>query len=217
MLIKDCKLDPARLGVLAECMQGDPQEGEWPEQLLSAQTVAYSCGILARRQDAVVHAHDPQELQLCQRLAGEVAQIMKDVLIGGNDEGDHTLDPFYVPANCGDAVPQRIDEKAFRTAMRGVVHPKAKLTFEAFAKTSGWWTTISKVNPDLASDPDELKRVGQWGQLFDWFVNNKELHGPVYIGFEETDGAPATAYPKLWVGLTAAGSLVGVLTCVVWT
>src|SRR5262245_2357548 len=113
MLIKDCQPDAKRLGVWAECMTGDPAEGEWPGQCISAQTVAYSCGILARAEDKVVHAHDPEELQRCRRLAAEAAQIMKGVYIGGNDEGDHTLDPFYIPVNSGDPAPQKLTEQIF--------------------------------------------------------------------------------------------------------
>jgi len=217
MLITNCTLDPSKLGVLAECLDGDPQEGEWAGQLLSMHSVAYSCGILARKQDTVVHSHDSEELKRCQTLATAAAQVMQGVSIGGSDEGDHTLDPFFIPANSGDPAPGKIDEKFFRSALRGTLHPKAKIVVEPLAKSSAWWKAVSTVTPDLANDPDEKKRVAPWGQLLDWFGQQKELRTPVYIGLEESDDAPATVHPRFFVGLTAAGSLVGLVTCVVGT
>jgi hypothetical protein len=218
MLIQDCQPDPKRLGVLAECLNGDPSEGEWPMQYLSTKTVAYSCGILARQQDKVVHAHDSEELQRCQRLAGEAAQIMQGIWIGLSDEGDHTLDPFYIPANSGDPVRADLTDQVFRTAMRGTIYPKAVLTVEPLARSSPWFQRVSKISPDSINDPTEQKRVAQWGRLLDWFQAQQELHSLAYIGFEESgnDGY-AAVFPRFFIGLTAAGSLVGLATCVVWT
>ena len=154
----------------------------------------------------------------CQRLAGEAAQIMKGVYIGLSDEGDHTLDPFYIPVNHGDSVRRQLTEQVFRTVMRGTIYPHAVLTIEPLTQSGSWWKTVSKISSDSPNDPDEQKRVRQWGQLFDWFQGQKELHSPGYIGFEESqDGSFATVYPKFFVGLTASGSLAGLVTCVVWT
>ena len=218
MLVTDCKVDPKRLGVLAECLSGDPHEGEWPNQYLSAQTVAYSCGMIARFQEVVVHAHDPEELKLCRRLAGKAAKIMAGECVGLNDEGDHTLDPFYIPVNSGDPVPKKLNEEVFRKAMRGTIYQGALLEFEPIAKTSGWFQIVSKVDPSYPDEPGKLKSIARWGELYDWFAAQKDLHSQVYIGFKEPPGEGfAVIYPKLFLGLTAAGSLVGLATCVVWT
>ncbi len=224
--VRNCKPDPSRLGVLAECREitSTPNNGdEWPSQFLSTRTIAFSCGVLARQGDGATHAHDAEELKRCRRLAAEAAKIMKGVRIGGTDEGDHTLDPFCIPANVGDPVPKRITEAMFRRAMRGTVYPGTVLIIEPFKKTAAWWKRTATLHPDYAVVPEEFphepERVARWKRLLDWFRGHDDLHAPVYIGFKEViQGAfHPTVYPKLFVALTAAGSLVGLATCVVWT
>lgn len=224
--VSNCKPNPDRLGVLAECLEsrGSADSGdEWPSQFLSTRTIAYSCGLLTRQGDGAVHTHDGEELKRCRRLAAEAAEIMKGVLIGGNDESDHTLDPFRITANVGDPVPKKITEGVFRKAMRDTVYPDARLTIEPFKKTSDWWKRVSALHPDyhiVPEDfPDEPDRVARWNQLFEWFRNHPDLHSPVYIGFKEPAGGEfhAIVYPRLFVALTASGSLVGLATCVVWS
>jgi hypothetical protein len=221
MLVRNCKPDPKRLGVLAECMRPfDPQGlgGEWPGQYLSTRTVAYSCGLLAREGEAVAHAHDREELGRCRRLSAEAARIMEGVYIRWSDEGDHTLDQFCIPANAGDPVPGRITEKLFRTAMRGAVYPGAVLKVEPLKGTSAWWQRAAMMHSDLKDDPAEHERFARWERLLKWFHKHPELHAPAHVGFEEPkDGEFASVYPKLFLALTAAGSLVGLVTCVVWT
>jgi hypothetical protein len=61
MLVRNCKADPKYLGVLTECTTGCDFQGtggEWAGHYFSDRTVAYSCGILARKGEAVVHAHE---------------------------------------------------------------------------------------------------------------------------------------------------------------
>jgi hypothetical protein len=224
--VTNCKPDPRRLGVMAECRKcsGPPDRGgEWPGQFLSTRTIAYSCGVLARRGEAVVHAHDAEELKRCRRLAAEAAGIMKGVLIGGNDEGDHGLDPFWIPANVGDPVPKKITEPVLRKALRDTIYPGARLTIEPFKKTSDWWKRVSALHPDydvVPEDfPNEPERVAKWKRLFEWFRKHTDIRSPVYVGFRESaDGEfHATVYPRLFVALTASGSLVGLTTCVVWS
>ena len=224
--VSSCKPNPSRLGVLAECRKssGPADNGEeWPGQFLSTRTVAFSCGMLGRQGDSIVHNHDAEELKRCRRLAAEAAEIMEGVLIGGNDESDHTLDLFWIPANVGDPVPKKITETVFRKAMRDTVYPGALLVIEPFKKTSDWWKRVSALHPDYhivpEQMPDEPERVAKWKRLFEWFRKHADLHSPVYIGFKEsTDGKfDATVYPRLFVALTASGSLVGLATCVVWS
>jgi hypothetical protein len=63
-----------------------------------------------------------------------------------------------------------------------------------------------------------LERVAKWERLFAWFRGHEELRAPAYIGVEEPKGVEfASVYPKWFLALTAAGSLVGLVTCVVWT
>ena len=224
MPVRNCKPDPARLGALAELMTGCDFQGtggEWPGHFLSNRTVAYSCGILAREGDAVIHAHDANELKRCRRLADEAADIMKDVYIGMSDESDHTLHPFFLPAMIGDPVPKRLTDQVFLTAMRGTVYPKAILQVEPFKTTSDWWKRVATLHPDFfivpQDFPNERERVAKWKRLFRWFRGHPELHSPVYIKFAEPPETFTSVYPMFFLALTAADSLVGLATCVVWS
>jgi hypothetical protein len=143
---------------------------------------------------------------------------MKGVYIRWADESDHTLHPFAIPANTGDPAPRRITEKLFRAALRGTFYQGASLAIEPFRKTSAWWQRVTQMDPSLPDDPEGLERVAKWTQLFKWFRGHSELLAPVYIGVEEPKGIDfASVYPKWFVALTASGSLVGLVTCVVWT
>jgi hypothetical protein len=157
--VTNCKPDPSRLGMLAECRKrsGSPDHrGEWPGQFLSTRTIAYSCGVLARQGEGVVHAHEAEELTRCRRLAAE---------------GDHTLGRFWIPANVGEPVPKKITEAVLRKAMRDTVYPGALLTIEPFKKTSDWWKRVDEVaqrrpgvggvrrRPSGAVLPDDLQAV----------------------------------------------------------
>jgi hypothetical protein len=224
MPVRSCKPDPQRLSVLAECLTGcDFQNtgGEWPGHFFSTRTVAYSCGVLAQEGDAVVHAHDADELKRCRRLANEAADIMKGVYIGMSDESDHMLSPFCIPAMIGDPVPRKLTEEVFLAAMRGTVYPKAVLKIEPFKRTSDWWKRVGTLHPDyhIVPDqmPDEPERVAKWKRLFQWFRTHPELHSPVYIGFKELDQPFTSVYPMFFLALTDAGSLVGLVTFVVWS
>jgi hypothetical protein len=228
MPFRNCKLDPTRLGALAECLTGcdfQNRGGEWPGHFLSTRTVAYSCGILARDGDAVVHAHPAQEVPRCRRLANQAAKIMQGVYIRWGDESDHRLSPFWITANVGDSVPKHLTEKVYSTAMRGTVYPGAILTVEPFKESSSWFTRVTQLDLDYWGgpevDPDcvakETARADQWRRLFHWFRSHPDLHSPVYIGFKPNNEEFASVYPQLFLALTASGSLVGLATCVVWT
>lgn len=223
-LVSNCKPDPTGLAVLAECLTGCDFQGtggEWPGHFFSNRTVAYSCGIVARDGDPVVHAHDRDELKRCKMLAAEAAAIMKDVYIRMGDESDHTLSPFFIPANVGDKVPKKITEDVFRKAMRDIVYPGAILQIEPFQTKSDWWKTQSALHPDYEDVPedypDEPERVAKWKHLFQWFREHPDLHSPVYLGFKNQGPEFTSVFPKFFLALTSAGSLVGLVTFVVWT
>lgn len=126
-------------------------------------------------------------------------------------------------ANAGDPVPPTVTEAVFRSALRGTVYPGAVVTAEPFDEASAWFQKVCTPDRDcnggVECEPDcermEAERVGKWRRLLEWGRTHPELHGAAYLGFEA--GEFASVYPKFFVALTAAGSLVGVATCVVWT
>jgi hypothetical protein len=66
-LLTQFALSPSNLTTLAPCMDsdgGEDEEAEWRNNLLSARTVVYQSGVIARQGDSVRHAVDPEELAM---------------------------------------------------------------------------------------------------------------------------------------------------------
>ena len=108
-MIRDCQGDPDKLAVLLPCMQywRDPAD-DFAWNTISKRAIVYSCGMIALDGVPTVHRHDPAELKLCHTLSAEAASIMKATEAGMGSEGSANLDPFFVTANVGAAVPERI-------------------------------------------------------------------------------------------------------------
>jgi hypothetical protein len=86
--------------------------------------------------------------------------------------------------------------------------------------------TIAKYYHNYISYP--FGQVRTWLKLVSWFRHRSELHGCVFVavnldsftdmqrkGLEFYNGG--CVLPRLFVGLTRFGSLVGVFSCVVYT
>ncbi len=219
-MIRDCVVSAERLAPLQECMvdsTGDNRPGEWPANYFSTQTVAYSCGILARAGEKVVHDHDPDELKLCQRLADEAAAIMTGTWLGMSDESDHQFAPFFITANVGDKVPRKMTEAHLRAAFHGVINPKCRLDIELLKEEGDWWKKAS--GQPLASNDD--KSLAAWRAMIAWFGSQKELHAASFVSFnnpvEPVGEEISVILPRMILALTKKGSLVGLYGCVVWT
>jgi hypothetical protein len=197
---------------------GDNKPGEWPGNYISTQTIAYSCGILARAGETVVHAHDADELALCRRRAEEAAKIMADTYLGMSDESDHQFAPFFIAANVGDKVPRKLTEPRVRAVFRGTIWPKCQIDIEPLKEEGEWWRRAS--GQPLA-DNDE-KALGAWRAMVAWFASQKDLHGASFVSIndrgESGRGEPISCvFPRMALALTKKGSLVGLFGCVVWT
>ncbi len=214
-MIRNCQVSAERLAPLRECMvdsSGANKPGEWPGNFFSTQTVAYSCGILARAGETIVHAHDPAELALCQRLANEAARIMAGTYLGMADESDHQFSPFFITANVGAPVPPHMTESAVRTAFRGIIWPQAQLEIDPLKQAGKWWQRAS--GQPLADN--NLQALKAWRGLLAWFAAQPELHAASFVGMSER-GASSCIFPQMALAFTSNGSLVGLFGCVVWT
>jgi hypothetical protein len=218
MVVSDCKVDDRLLEPFKECMPlpgTDPTEDEWPNNLVSSRAVVYSCGRLGRAGEAIKHAHDRDELALCQRLAQEVAAPWKGSLFVFSDEGSHTFSPFFATANVGDDVSSKVSEEHVRRAFGGTLRPDCLFLIEPLVEAGNWW--------DLAAGGEEGRPLlPLWRSTIAWF-NQAGLHGASFVqintgyGGTWTGGVPATILPRLALALTERGSLVGLYSCVVWT
>jgi hypothetical protein len=228
--IDNCQINPERLQSLTECLEtygivaDDPQEIDWPHNVLSTRTVVYDCGAYGFVDQAFLHQHDPAEFALCQRLAAAAAALMQDQTIEMGDEGEHNLAPFYVMANQGNPIPTAITEAVIRSAFGGTIYPQARITICPFQPGSGqWWKDLNYDYPEI--DPEAIARrslsLAAWQRLIDWYQSHADLIQPVFVAIDlcHTDGHEngGCVFPRLVLGLTKAGSLVGLSSCVVYT
>lgn len=229
MMIQDCILDSEKLAILVECtetygMEDRDPENEWVWNLISRKTIVYSCGSIGRAGETLQHQHHPAEIELCQQLAQEAAFIMEGQFINLGDEGEHGFSPFYVVANEGQEISALVTEEVIRSAFGGAIYPDAKITIASLAEQpKDWWLACV----DSQGMEDECDRaIKSWKSLAAWF-ESRGLHNAVYVAvdtdYDKEHARGIDLYnggcvlPRLAVGLTKQGSLVGIFSCVVYT
>ena len=212
-MVRNCKIDDKRLEPLKECFAGEGPD-EWPDNYLSCKTVVYSCGRIARAGEATKHDHDPAELALCKRLSQEAADIMAGTYLGMSDEGNHEFDPFFVTANAGDKVPQKLTDKHVRAAFGRTIWPGCRITLEPLKEEGEWWQNASAQDIENGND----RALQAWRSLIAWFGSQAALHGACFVSIDDLSREPiGVIFPRLVLAATKQGSLVGLFSCVVWT
>lgn len=228
MNITEFDLDPDRLAPLRECMDnydiGDP-EAEWPNNIISRKAVAYNSGVITRKGVPIRHNVAPEEFALCRSLASEVSALMSGVRVGMGSEADDTFFEFFIVANVDDTVPTEIDEWLIRSKFGGTIFPLATITIEALEEAGVWWSELRYDVSDL--DPKEQEaHLRPWRRMLQWFREQPELKDAAFVrigeyeqlnvmDFENCDDPPGTqlagsVLPRLAIGLTSCGSIVGV-------
>jgi hypothetical protein len=225
--ITDFDLDPARLAPLRVCMDnydiGDPN-AEWPNNMISREAVAYGSGVIARKGIPVVHNVAPSEFALCKRLASEVNALMSGVRVGMGSEADDTFHELFIVANVDDPGPEKIDEALVRAKFGDTIFPLATITVEGLEEAGVWWSEVlyDASELDLAHQEGYLR---PWRQMIGWFraqvefkdarfVRIGEYERLTQLDFTDSDAPPGTelpasVLPRLAIGLTKGGSIVG--------
>ena len=186
-----CIADASRLtalcGAVYQFGTARPNE-DWVHNVLSRRTVSYSCG----------------------KLAVEAASQMRGVEIGMGDESlFNYFQPFFIAASRHDAVPANLTEGFMRSAFGGAIYPEAQLIIEPLREAGQWWEAVLT---DYGDDEKADKRLQPWRAMIQWFQNRPELHGQAFlmIGDSPLPGAnQGCAFPRIAVGITDAGSVVG--------
>ncbi|MEZ6193717.1 MAG: hypothetical protein R3C45_20945 [Phycisphaerales bacterium] len=229
MNITEFEQDPEKFAVIRECTENydvGSSIAEWPNNILSKRTIVYSNGVIAREGDIVAHNVDPIELDRCRILAQEAHRHVEGLEVGmGSGSGD-TFSPFFVCNNVEPSPPTSVTEALIRSRFGGTIFPPATITVEPLQATGIWWDEVSEDIASLEEDyPDEAEKYQDgWQNLINWFAQNDELQGPVFvrIGDREAlweaesgnlpDGTELTGcvLPRLAVALTKQGSLVGI-------
>lgn len=213
--------DVDRLTVIHECMEhydvGAP-DAEWPNNIISRRAVVYGNGVIARRDDPVRHAVDPDELALCRRLSEEAAGVMAGVDVGMGSESGDPFRGFFVAANVDEPVPTAITEELIRAKFGGTIFPPVTITVEALDESGVWWSEVE-------SDGSEsgLEYYLPWRAMIRWFRDRFEFVDTSFVRIGHNldlwklpreswpDGTEITGcvLPRLALGLTRGGSLVG--------
>lgn len=234
-LITHFDLNPSLVPPLQECQDsyeiGDPT-AEWPNNVISTKARIYENGTIAREGETPDFRVDSEELALVRRLSQELADAMQGVEVGMLSEASSTFHAFFITANEGDAVPAAITEEFLREKFGGTIFPPANITIEPLKAEGIWWDeAISSWDADEEDWEDEddseeaepAERPSPYHRLIASFQARLEISNPVFIrvgdyttlrrmnkkGFPPGTEMPGSVFPRLAVGLTAKGSLVG--------
>jgi hypothetical protein len=212
-LVTDCSIDPDRLDVFRDCletygMDDRAPQSEWPWNVLAKSTIAYSCGLIARRGEIVEHQHDPDEFALCRRLADAASGVMGGRDVGMGSNSSDPFRPYYVVANVGGTVPRKVTVKLIRQVFGGSIYPPTRIVVEPLEEEGDWW---SQVVEDGSGSEGYLE---PWRALMRWFHDQSELRAPAFVmvGDDPLDDDFANGgcvFPRMAVALSKAGSLVG--------
>jgi len=215
---------------------GDPALTDWPNNVLSVNTVVYDSGTIARSNDSVVHRVDPQELARCERLAAAAAKITGRSPVGMKSEGDDPFHPYFqvvsVDAHGAPPGPPKVVDAALvRKLFGNTIAPFDHVFVEPLREGGFFW----KENQSDDEDDDAEETYGRWRELIRFFTESDELVLPSFasIGFYEykaPNGASVldkteppgfemkgSCLPRMPFAFTHAGSLVGLFGYVVWT
>lgn len=222
-------LDPARLAVIAECSNTwDCGDGiaDWPNNIISQHAVVYNDGTIARRGDTVTHQFDPVEVALCVRVSQAAEQVMRGVEIGMGSEATSYYVPFFIAARDASAKPRKIDEDLIRAYFGDTIFPLATIAVEPFAEDTTWWQAVWTDGEACGQE-----YFTPWKALCDWFTQQSAFVDAAFVSIGEWEHFNAlpdesyppgteltpSSFPRLPLGLTENGSLVGLFGYTVQT
>ena len=216
-IITHFEIDEEKLAILKPCMEHygvGLDNDEWSHNIISSQAVIYQNGVIAHRNLTVNHSVDSVELALCKTIAAEAESIMSGVEVGMGSESSDTFHQFFIAAHTNEIIPNKIDESLIRSKFGGTIFPLATITVEPLKESGIWW---SEVEYDGSESSHEYFKP--WKSMVEWFNNrvefidtacirigdSKEL---LWLGLEKNI-LPGCVLPRLILGLTRKGSLVG--------
>ncbi|MEQ1905852.1 MAG: hypothetical protein ABL888_16810 [Pirellulaceae bacterium] len=224
------KVDPDRVKIFKECMESygiGTDQAEWPNNILSRKLVVYESGMITRSDDSITRSVDAKELDLCKTLANIAREMIGEIAVGMGSQSMDSFSPFFVCAEDDSAVPQEITESLIRERFGGTIFPLASITVEPLKQSGTWWNEVLKwVSSDAHKRDLYLKN---WQRTIDWFNSSSDFCHTSFVRIgdrkalwaaesgELPTGTELTGcvLPRLALGLTNAGSLVGIFGFVV--
>jgi len=198
---------------------GDIEE-EWPNNLLSTQTVIFEDGKFAKYPHTVRHLVEQSELERCRKLAAEL-----EIRATGIDLQSETTCPllgFYIAKNADAPTPERFTPELVSELFAHTFFPLAPISVEPLREDTEWWTTEVGREED-EEDEEYADFMELWRDLIEWLNKHKDLHDPVFVRVGDDsltweldeDQFPSgtemvgSCFPRLILARTAKGSVVG--------
>lgn len=178
--------------------EDDPRRIDWPHNIVSLNTVATGTGIVHLYQAETKHSPKAGELDHCRQLAQAVAAKLQGILPYDGDSPTPFL-PFYLVAGSRERA-KTMSDQLIRKAFRDTLFPKVPIELHPLDQTF--------LNEDRAG----------WASFVDWAGTQTELSQLTYVSIGYDTGQEpnyAAVFPRLVLGLTHAGSLVGACGSVV--
>ncbi|MFW1858922.1 hypothetical protein [Acinetobacter defluvii] len=213
------EISQERIQVLSECIQNydvGREQDEWPNNILSKQTIVYNDGTISKRNKPLDHTINSDELELCQKLSLEIANLMQNTEVGmGSNSGDY-FQNFYI-AQSQIAATQHITPELIRDYFADTIFPLATITSEPLTINTTWWQEVEQDGEE--SSPD----------MISWFKAQKDFIACSFVRIGDagllekinSDDYPqgtiitGCVLPRLVLGLTKNGSLCGLFGFVV--
>lgn len=195
---------------------------DWPNNMISTQCVVYGDGKIRRKGDEVSFFVDPEELCLCQKLSSEAHRSNPRAYFDFGSAETNRVWPFFVCSNVEKRAPKQITEELIWQSFGGTIFPLATITVEALNEEGIWWEEAER---DIEGDPDFDLLMEPYRELCRWFHSQKAFVSTAFVRIgdsrlmmdlrrnEYPDGTRMVPshLPRLALGLTKQGSLVGVM------
>lgn len=220
------KISLERTQILSECMQnydvGSAQD-EWPNNILSQQTIVYNDGTISKRNNPLDHTINNNELKLCQKLSLEITNLMQNTEVGmGSNSGDYFKN-FYIVQSQATST-RYITPELILDYFANTIFPLATITTEPLATNTTWWQEVEQDGEE--SSPDYFHT---WHKMMQWFTSQKDFIDCACVRIGDStlleqinsDNYPkgtiitGCVLPRLIIGLTKNGSLCGLFGFVV--
>jgi hypothetical protein len=207
----------------AMCDYGEPVEkGSWPFNVLSRHAIPYDCGLIGLPDEPLQHRHRQDELDLCRRLSAEAAELMRGMDLVRTVATVSPLLPFFMASNEEAAVVAGVSAAEVRRAFGGAIYPPTEIRIEPLREGEAWWQDILNFYDCAEGESERTQALQRWRALIAWFDDRSELTQPSFVSvgeecLPEWQGQvnPGCTFPRLLVGRSAAGSLIGVCGTVV--
>jgi len=173
--------------------EDDPRTIAWPHNVVSLATVATPTGTVHQFGEELTHKPPAGELAHCRTVAAAVSEALKNLEPFGGDRPT-PFRPFYLVIGKDEKPPTKLTPEVVQAGFRGTLFPDTPIRVTPFT--------------DERFKQDEP----EWAGFIAWAKQQKELRELSYVvvGWDGScEPNLAAVFPRLVLGLTKAGSLVG--------